>query len=177
LHAVDLSGRVRLVAAAPARLHLQNISEDGQVLLATDVVHYQVGSGDSKSGRARDLTAFEYTSLSNISEDGSMILMNSFDIAGDTNYRLYVQHTDGSAPVLIGHGAGAGFSPDNKWVAAIDPAHPENVSIIPIGIGDARSLHSPAGTHYIGVALFSDDKHALITTAASGQIPQSCAGY
>jgi len=102
-----------------------------------------------------------------------MILMNSFDIAGDTGYRLYVQHTDGSAPVLVGHGAGSAFSPDNKWVAAIDPGHPENLSIIPTGIGDTRNLHSPAGTHYVGVSLFSDDKHALITTAASGQTPQT----
>ena len=173
LRAVDLSGRVRMVAAAPARLHLQDIAEDGQVLLTTDVVHYQVGTGERKSGAVRDLTAFEYTSLSNISDDGSMILMNSFDIAGDTNYRLYLQHTDGSPPVLVGHGAGAAFSPDDKWVAAIDPARPENVSIIPTGIGDARTLHSPAGTHYIGISLFSDDKHALITITASGQTPQS----
>jgi serine/threonine protein kinase len=173
LRAVDFSDRVRVVAAAPARLHLQDISEEGQVLLSTDVVHYEVGTGDSKSGALRDLTAFEYTSLSNISNDGSTILMNSFDIAGDTSYRLYVQHTDGSPPVLVGHGAGAAFSPDAKWVAAIDPAHPENASIIPTGIGDTRYLHAPTGTHYVGISLFSDDKHALVTTAASGQTPQS----
>ncbi|MDQ1388845.1 MAG: eukaryotic-like serine/threonine-protein kinase, partial [Acidobacteriaceae bacterium] len=73
LRAVDLSGKTRVIAAAPARLHLQDISEEGQVLLSTDVVHYQVATGDSKSGNARDLTAFEYTSLANISDDGSMI--------------------------------------------------------------------------------------------------------
>ena len=173
LRAVDLTGKVRAVAAAPARLHLQDIAEDGQVLLTTDVVHYQVGTVERKSGTVRDLTAFEYSTLSNISDDGNMILLNSFDIAGETNYRLYVQHTDGSPPILVGHGAGAAFSPDNKWVAAIDPGHPENLSIIPTGIGEARNLHSPAGTHYIGISLFSDDKHALITTAASGQTPQS----
>ena len=136
-------------------------------------MHYQVGTVERKSGTVRDLTAFEYSTLSNISDDGNMILLNSFDIAGETNYRLYVQHTDGSPPILVGHGAGAAFSPDNKWVAAIDPGHPENLSIIPTGIGEARNLHSPAGTHYIGISLFSDDKHALITTAASGQTPQS----
>ena len=173
LRSVDLSGKLRMVAAAPARLHLQDISEEGQILLTTDIVHYQVGTGESKAGTARDLTAFEYTTLSSISNDGSMILMNSFDIAGDTGYRLYVQHTDGSAPVLVGHGAGSAFSPDNKWVAAIDPGHPENLAVIPTGIGDTRNLHSPAGTHYVGVSLFSDDKHALITTSASGQTPQS----
>ncbi len=173
LRAVDLNGKTRVVAAAPARLHLQDISDDGQVLLSTDVVHYQVAIGDSNSGNARDLTAFEYTSLSNLSNDGSMVLMNSFDIAGDSSYRLYVQRSDGSAPVLVGYGAGAAFSPDKKWVAAIDSGHPENLSVIPTGVGETHTVHSPAGTHYIGVALFSDDKHALITTAASGHTPQS----
>jgi Tol biopolymer transport system component len=111
--------------------------------------------------------------MGNISSDGSMILINSFDIAGDTDYRLYVQHTNGSPPVLVGHGAGAAFSQDGRWVAAIDPGHPENFFVIPAGVGEARTLHAPPGTHYIGVALFADDKHALITTASSNQTPQS----
>ena len=173
LRAVNLTGQTRIVAAAPVRLHLQDIAEDGQVLLSTDVVHYQVGTGDSKSGHLQDLSAFEYTVLSNLSSDGSRILVNSFDIAGDTDYRLYVQRTDGSSPVLVGHGAGAGFSPDGKWVAGVDPGHPENLSVIPTGIGEVRTLHAPTGTHYVGVALLPDDKRVLITTAGSGQPPQS----
>jgi len=173
LRAVDLGGQTRIVAAAPARLHLQDIAEDGQVLITSDAVNYRVGVGDSKSGRLQDLSAFEYTVLSNISNDGSMILVNSFDIAGDTNYRLYVQGTNGSPPVLVGHGAGGNFSPDGKWVAAVDPGHPENLSVIPTGVGEARTVHSPEGTHYIGVSLLPDNKHVLITTAGSEQTPQS----
>ncbi len=173
LRAVDLGGHTRVVAAAPVRFHLQDIAEDGQVLLTSDVVNYQVGVGDSKSGHLLDLSTFEYTVLSNISNDGSMILVNSFDIAGDTNYRLYVQRTDGSSPVLVGHGAGGNFSPDGKWVTAVDPGHPENLSVIPTGVGDARTLHAPTGTHYTGVSLLPDDKHVFITTAGSEQIPQS----
>ena len=76
LRAVDLrGGQTRIVAAAPARLHLQDIAEDGQVLITSDAVNYRVGVGDSKSGRLLYLSAFEYTVLSNISNDGSMILV------------------------------------------------------------------------------------------------------
>ena len=173
LRAVDLTSHTRIVAAAPVRLHLQDIDEDGQVLLSSDVVNYQVGAGDSKSGHIQDLSAFEYTVLSNISDDGGMILVNSFDIAGDSNYRLYVQHTDGSSPVLVGHGAGGNFSRDGKWVTAVDPGHPENLSIIPTGVGEARTVHAPAGTHYLGVSLLPDDKRVFVTTAGSEQTPQS----
>ena len=173
LRAVDLGGQTRVVAAAPVRLHLQDIADDGLVLLASDDVNYRVGVGDSKSGKLQELSPFEYTVLSNISSDGSMILVNSFDIAGDTNYRLYVQRADGSPPVMVGHGAGAGFSPDGKWVAGVDPGHPENLSIIPTGVGEARIVHSPEGTHYLGVALLPDDKHLFITTEGSDRTPQS----
>jgi serine/threonine protein kinase/Tol biopolymer transport system component len=173
LRAVDLRGRSRRVDAGPARMHLQDISEDGQLLLSTEVVHWQIGIGDSKSGHLQDLSAFEYEVLGGVSNDGQMISVNSFDIAGDTSYRLYLQRSDGSTPVLVGHGAAAGFANDGKWICAVDPAHPENLFIVPTGIGEVRTLHAPAGRYYAGAAFFQDGKRILITTIASGQSPQS----
>jgi len=173
LRAVDLRGRLRKIAAAPARMHLQDVGDDGQVLLSSEVVHWQNGIGDSKSGRLQDLSAFEYESLGNLSNDGTMISVNSFDIAGETGYRLYLQHTDGSAPVLVGKGAAAAFSHDGNWLSAIDPAHPDHLFIIPTGVGETRTMRAPAGRYYAGVAFFPDGKRILITTIASGQNPQS----
>ncbi len=49
LRAVDLGGQTRIVAAAPVCLHLQDIAEDGQVLITSDAVNYRVGTGESKS--------------------------------------------------------------------------------------------------------------------------------
>jgi len=74
LRAVDLGGQTRIVAAAPARLHLQDIAEDGASPDHLRCRDYRFGVGDSKSGHLQDLSAFEYTVLSNISNDGSMIL-------------------------------------------------------------------------------------------------------
>jgi eukaryotic-like serine/threonine-protein kinase len=131
LRAVDLQGRRRVVAAGPARMHLQDIAADGKVLLSSELLRWQVGVVDKKTNQPRDLTAFQWPNISGISHDGSMVLLNSFDIMTNSNYRLYVQRTDGSTPVLVGEGAGTGFSADGKWVTAIDPVNSERASVIP----------------------------------------------
>jgi len=126
-----------------------------------------------KSGRQRDLTTFQWPEIEAISNDGSMILLNSFDISTDANYRLYVQRTDGSPPVQVGEGAGTGFSPDANWVTAVDPTHPEKLSVIPTGIGETRTLRAPQGRQYVGAALLPDGKQILISTIGSGDAAQS----
>ena len=166
LRALDLHGRRRIIVAAPVRMHLQDIAPDGKVLLSAELLRWQVGVAD-KNGSQRDLTAFQWPEIEAISADGSMILLNSFDISLDANYRLYVQRTDGSPPVQIGEGAGASLSADTKWAAAVDPTHPENLLVIPTGVGETRTLHAPAGQHYQGATLLPDGKRLVISTVGA----------
>ncbi len=162
LRAVDLRGRRRIIVAAPIRMHLQDIAPDGKVLLSAELLRWQVGIAE-KAGTQHDLTAFQWPEIEAISADGGMILLNSFDISLDANYRLYVQRSDGSPPVQIGEGAGASLSADKQRVAAIDPTHPERLLIIPTGVGEARTLHAPEGLHYQGASLLPDGKQLLIS--------------
>jgi hypothetical protein len=172
LRAVNLEGKVRVVNAGPARMHLQDIAPDGKVLLSSELLRWQTGIADSRFSRQTDLTAFQWPLIEGISYDGSMILLNSFDISTDTNYRLYIQHIDGSPPVLIGEGAGTSISADTKWVAAIDPTDERNVSIIPTGIGETRKLHAPGGEQYLAAAFMPGAKQILMETVGSGKTPQ-----
>ena len=173
LRAVDLRGRGRVITAAPVRLHLQDVAPDGRVLLSSELMRWQIGTVDSKTGQQRDLTAFQWPEIEAISHDGNMILLNSFDITTDANYRLYVQRTDGSPPVLIGEGAGSGFSSDAKWVTAVDPTHPERALVIATGVGETRTLHAPAGLHYLGATLLPDGKQLLLSMVGTGGSPRS----
>jgi DNA-binding beta-propeller fold protein YncE len=100
-----------------------------------------------------------------------MILLNSFDIMTNGNYRLYVQRTDGSAPVLVGEGAGTGFSTDGKWVTAVDPVNSERASVIPTGVGETKTLQAPTGLQYLGLALLPDGKRLLISVVGPGASP------
>ncbi len=172
MRAVDLRGRRRVIVAAPVRMHLQDVAPDGRVLLSAELLRWQVGIAD-KSGTQRDMTAFQWPEVEDISADGSMILLNSFDISLDANYRLFVQRTtDGSLPVQIGEGAGASLSADTKWAAAIDPTNPQNLLVIPTGVGKTRTLHAPEGRHYQGVSLLPDGKRLLVSTVGTTGNPQ-----
>ena len=173
LRAVDLKGRSRIVNAGPARMHLEDISPEGRVLLSSELLRWQVGMADAKTGQQNDMTAFQWPDVEGITRDGSMIVLNSFDIATDTNYRLYVQRTDGSSPVLIGEGAGTGISADGKWVAAIDPTDAQKLSVIPTGIGETHKLQTLPGQQYIGATFLPDGKRLLISTVGSGSTPET----
>jgi eukaryotic-like serine/threonine-protein kinase len=165
LQAVDLEGKTRTLASTPIRMHLEDIAPDGRVLVTTESMHWDFGIGDGKTGRTQGLTTFTHPFPAAISNDGSTVLMNGFDVVGSSNnYRLYLQRTDGSAPVQIGEGAGSAFSPDGKLVAAINPARPEQAVVIPTGIGDSRTVQAAVGRHYEGMAFLSDNRHLLITT-------------
>jgi eukaryotic-like serine/threonine-protein kinase len=172
-HAVDLNGKSRELASAPIRMHLEDVAPDGKILLSTEALHWEFGVGESKSGRWQPLTSFAHPSAAAISNDGSMVLINGFDVGHSSNYPLYIQKTDGSAPVQIGEGAAAAFSPDGKWAAAINPVDPRKAVVIPTGLGESRNLRAPPGRLYQGVAFLPDDQHLLITTNAPGQTLQS----
>jgi len=172
LRAVDLKGRTRIVEAGPVRMHLQDIAADGRVMLSTDLLRWQIGTADSKTGRQQDMTAFQWPLIEGITHDGSTILLNSFDVMA-ANYKLYIQRTDGSPPVQIGEGAGAGLSRDGKWALAIDVTDDKNLVMIPTGVGEARKLQAPGGSHFIGADLLPNNKQVLVSIIRDGKSPQT----
>jgi len=57
-------------------MHLQDIAADGKVLLSSELLRWQIGVVDKKTGQPRDLTAFQWPTIDGYSRDGSMILLN-----------------------------------------------------------------------------------------------------
>jgi serine/threonine protein kinase/Tol biopolymer transport system component len=173
LFAVTLRGQIRVVQSGPVRLHLQDIAKDGTVLLSSELLRWQIGLADTATNHLRDLTVFQWPVIEAISRDGGMMLMNSFDLTGGSNYRLYIQRADGSAPVFVGMGVGMGFSSDEKWAATIDPSHTDQFTAIPIGIGEPQKTRAPAGFHYVGTTFLPDGKRLLITIVGNEGAPRS----
>ena len=73
---------------------------------------------------------------------------------------------------MIGEGAGAGFSYDGKWVAALDPVKLDMIHIIPIGMGEARTVRLQ-GLKYLAAAWMPDGNHLLIVAASAGHAPSN----
>ena len=168
LRAVDLSGNRRVLLAAPAVLHLQDISKDRETLLSVEDYRDQQLLVDTATGKVQDMSAFPFQLTEAISRDGKVLLFDTYETGANSDYNLYTQRTDGAAPAMIGQGAGIDLSFDGKWALALDPVHVDRLRIIPTGMGEARTLTAPPGSNYIGATMMPDDKRILIVTVAPG---------
>lgn len=171
LRAVDLSGHERVLLAAPAVLHLQDISKDHNVLLTVEDFRDQQVLVDTSTGKVQDVGTFPFQITEGLSRDGQTLLFDSYVTGNNSDYNLYTQRTDGSAPVLIGQGAGLGLSFDGKWAIALDPVHIQNMRIIPTGVGEAHTITAPPGHNYLTATWMPDGQRILVVAVAPGHAP------
>jgi serine/threonine protein kinase/Tol biopolymer transport system component len=173
LRAVSLEGKERMLLSSPAKLKLQDVSRDGSVLLSVEDYRDQQILSETTEGKVRDVSSFPFQITEAFSSDGKTLLLNTYVTGGTSDYNLYTQKTDGSAPAMIGQGAGLGFSFDGKWATAVDPLNLQHLRVIPTGVGESRTLSAPSGTQYIGAAWMPDGKHILTLALAPGHTPNN----
>jgi Tol biopolymer transport system component len=140
VYAVDLAGKVRLVAQMPGLLELDDISRDGRVLLAHHTLIDSVwglAPGDSVE---RDLTWLDGGVPVDLSEDGKTILFSETREGGGKNFAVYLRKMDGSPAVRLGDGEALALSPDGKWVLARNPNAPDRFVLLPTGTGEAKTV-------------------------------------
>ncbi len=171
LRAVDLHGKERMLLSSPVRLHLHDISKDQSVLLSVEDYRDQQILSDIATGKIRDVSSFPFQITEALSSDGKVLLLNTYVAGANSDYNLYTQRTDGSAPAMIGQGAGLGLSFDGKWAVALNPLNLQELRIIPTGVGEAHTLAAPPGLKYLGATWMPDGKHVLIAAAAPGRAP------
>jgi WD40 repeat protein len=163
LRGVSLAGRQRLILQTPASLTLWDIGVDGRVLLARDEERTAlVGVPPGQTGE-RDLSWFDTSGLSDLSEDGQMLLF-------DDRYGVYIRRTDGSAPVHLGlkEGFGDDFSPDGRKVLATTASGGQLV-VLPTGRGGDPVLLPRHGiASYRGACWFPDGVRILFNGIKPG---------
>ncbi len=171
LRAVSLDGKERILLSSPAKLHLQDVSKDQNVLLSVEDYRDQQILSETQTGKVRDVSSFPFQITEAFSPDGQTLLLNTYVTGATSDYNLYTQRTDGSAPALIGQGTGLGFSFDSKWVLAADPVNLQHLRVIPTGVGEQRTLSAPTGMEYLGAAWMPDGKHIVALLQAPGRAP------
>jgi dipeptidyl aminopeptidase/acylaminoacyl peptidase len=139
LHAVDLSGRERLVAKVPGALQLLDIFRDGRALLADVRQRLGLACLPPGAGHERDLSWRDYSFLGDLAPDGRTIAFLELLEAGGAS--LFLRATDGSAAVHFADGLRleVALSPDGQWVLAVSSPAPQIV-LLPTGPGAARRL-------------------------------------
>jgi Tol biopolymer transport system component len=161
LHAVDLDGKVRLVAQVPGFLELDDISRDGRALFAHHtIIHGMWGLAPGETVE-RDLTWLDRSTPAALSADGKTILFSETGEAGGKTSAVYLRKTDGSPAVRLGDGEGIALSSDGTWVLVIHAEDPQRMTLLPTGVGETRSVAAP-GFEAIRGGAFHPDGNGVI---------------
>jgi Tol biopolymer transport system component len=161
LHAVDLSGRERVIAEVPGGLELLDVLRDGRALLA----HVQKRVGlvylPAGAGRERDLSWRDHSFLGDLAPDGGEVAFQESSPTGGQS--LYLRRTDGSPAVRLADGVDcceAELSPDGQWVLATSPPPAGQLLLLPTGPGPTRRL--PLNKDGCGSARWLPDQSRIV---------------
>ena len=167
LHAVDLSGRERLLARVPATLTLFDAARDGRVLLKREIARTEIKGHIAGDSQERELSWFDSSLPAALSADGKLLLFAEVGEAGGANYGAYLRGTDGSAAIKLGDGNPQALSPDGKWALCITHTSPEQIYLLPTKAGASRAVTND-GIDHIGATWHPDGKRIVFSGTEPG---------
>ncbi|HEV2470979.1 MAG TPA: protein kinase [Candidatus Sulfotelmatobacter sp.] len=158
LLAVDLAGKIRTVLDLPMAMTLEDIAPDGRALITLSSRRLAMGYTTLGSKEDVDLSWHDWNSARAISHDGQSVLFeDSSEVAGP-GYAVVLRKTDGTLPVRLGEGSAGGLSPDGKWAISVSTNQEPQVTLLPTGPGQPRTINITGLDHvHNGWARFMPD--------------------
>jgi serine/threonine protein kinase len=150
LWAIALSGTARPLLQIANALSLRDIAPDGTLLL-----YQQASNGTSmilhkwsKPATERDLSWLDAPFVTDISEDGELVLFNEQGFGGGPEYTSFIRKTDGSPAIQLGPGRSTTISPDKHWAITTGFKKPKQLFLVPLEVGEPRQLTEDAIDHH-----------------------------
>ncbi|MGB8064486.1 MAG: protein kinase [Candidatus Sulfotelmatobacter sp.] len=147
IYAVTLGGRERLIARVPGTLMLQDIWQDGRVLLAKDAWRRELIGLVAGENKERDMSWLDYSYPSDLSRDGKDLLFTEAGEGGGPNYSVYDRKIGEASAVRLGDGMALSTSPDGKWVIVSTISAPAQLLLLPTGPGESKPLTHDSINH------------------------------
>ena len=169
LRAVTLTGQERLILQVPARLSLHDIFRDGRALIAREGLRIGVTGLAAGETSERDLSWLDSSVVSDLSADGTALLLDESGEGAGSTFSTYLRRMDGSAAVRLGEGVGSRFSPDGKRALAICGPQRQRLALLPIGTGEVQEVERGGITSYRAARWFPDGKRILFASAEAGR--------
>jgi eukaryotic-like serine/threonine-protein kinase len=163
LNAVTLSGHLRIVARVPGALQLEDIFQDGKVLLSRQSWRRELSGLVPGMTKEEDFSWLDYSFPAELSSDGKRLLFDEEGNGGGAGYSVYLRKTVEDSAVRLGDGESVSLSPDGKWVLALTTSSPAQLILLPSGAGEAQQI-----THdrlYHSWARWLPDSHGIVLTA------------
>ena len=174
LMAVTLSGKIRTLLDLPVGIILQDIASDGRVLVTLKSQRLVMSFSVLGSKQDIDLSWHDWNSARDISRDGQFVLFEDASEAAGPGYEVVLRKVDGTLPVRLGEGSAGGLSPDGKWAASTSTTKAAQVTLLPIGAGQPRTINVGGLAHIQNAwARFLSDGHRLSVNAdITGHAPR-----
>ena len=146
----DLLGRARPLLQVAFTLYLRDIAQDGAVLLYQDAggISMSLQKWD-KTGAERDLSWLDGSYVTDISEDGQLVLFNEQGFGGGPEFAAYLRKADGSPAVRLGPGRSTTISPDRNWTITVccSSKPPQQLFLVPLRVGEPKQLTNDSIDH------------------------------
>jgi Tol biopolymer transport system component len=165
LHAVDLSGKLRLVTRVPGTLELDDISRDGRLLVAHHAVLLILTGRIAGEQKDREFSWLDYSNLADLSDDGKTLLIFEAGLGAGASPAVYIRKTDGSAAVRLGEGRPLALSPDGSAVLASVESSGSlpHLVLLPTGTGEAKSLSNERFVRFEAAQWLPDGRRVVFS--------------
>jgi len=172
LFKVTTRGQQFLVWRESNNMDLHDVSRDGHLLLTRNNDRGEVFARIFPEDRERELGWHDNSVATDVSADGSTVLLSVQGESSDPGYEIYLRKTDGSPAVRLGNGLPQRFSPDGKWVLTdypwgIQATVTPQLVLLPTGAGQPVTLTHDAISHHFATFL-PDGKKFLFEGSEPG---------
>ncbi len=101
---LPLSGQLRIVARVPATLQLEDIWQDGKVLLSRQSWRRELSGLIAGMRKEQDFSWLDYSFPAELSADGKRLLFDEEGVGGGAYYSVYLRKTAEDSAVRLGDG-------------------------------------------------------------------------
>jgi eukaryotic-like serine/threonine-protein kinase len=159
-HAVTLDGKLRSLFYAPGNVRIVASRPNGRLLVIDDTRRKRLMVSTPEFPEERNLAWLDWPNGAAFSPDGKQIVFSEQNGPVGLHYSIFLRNIDGSPAVRLGEGDIPRISPDGKWVLAVIPGLPAQLSLIPTGAGEAHQLTHGAVFHW-AAAWLPDSQHVI----------------
>ena len=134
----------QLIYSSPEIFHLFDISPTGQMLMASANIRREMIVRTPGAAEESNLTWLDWSTPSDLSADGGLILFEEGNQNGPGGYAIYLRRTDGSPPVLLDFGSELALSPDESRIAMIKRPFRDDAELmlLPTGPGEPVTVET-----------------------------------
>ena len=169
INAVSLSGqlRMKLYAVPGQNARVEDISDDGRMLILQGTNHTTMIMLQGKSETEAVDSRFAWSTSADISADGKTLLFYQWGYEGRDGSDIsgvYLERLQTSEPVKLGPGKALALSPDGQWALALQPTKPQpQLILLSTSLGQPKLLSNPGIKEYHFASFFPDGTQILFT--------------